>query len=777
MMRGFFGRDGLVASAAYALLDNTMPLNQAGPPCTGPGSGSAAMTNGQLGLLDLVQRNDYRSLEDRWLIAIEEFRDARDELLETLDQLTKNGKGEMAAALGWSWLTTERERSKPTDVLALGRELMLRCGDSQEMRKEILGLYRELFAERPEFERLIEASGLTGDKSPRRALRTLEICLNLKAGDLLLSRSEERAAEVAEIDPERWEFTLRSKRGEDTLDADTLALKYDPVGPNDFRALAQLYPERITALLDSDPASLVIGLLHSHRGQLDSEELKHALVPKYLPATKWSSWWTKARAQLNRSKNVVLEGRNPIVITYHATEQTLEDEIAPLWAEGDTPAKRLSVIDTYFREARARGVEPDTGMIEQLYSDLAGRVAASRKGSPGHALVEALLIDRLLKDAPLPGKESPAREIVAGAADLVQLMTSIDEPRFFVRALDHAKAVRQDDWPDLYLQLLPCAPVDGCDVMAAELIEAGHGERLKTVAEHVLSDFGAHLDAVCWLWRGKVGTTLEPISSRELLLRLLDHLGKVSRDDRYAAQVLRDTRTKIRSALSAANYSRYRKVIEGMESGLASTIRTTVDRLDGLGHTVRINLMKIVTDTHPELVVSRAKQVDPWEDDNITFCTQQGYARRKEEIDFLTKVKIPENARAIGEAASRGDLSENSEYKFALEERDLLQARLMKMQTEFSLARLLNADDVNTSQVDIGTHVQLVSTDGSSRREVTILGPFEGDIDRDIYNYKAPLCGKLRGLHPGDTAKVDLGIGEMEYRIESIANAMVARKD
>ncbi|HON68019.1 MAG TPA: GreA/GreB family elongation factor, partial [Phycisphaerae bacterium] len=200
--------------------------------------------------------------------------------------------------------------------------------------------------------------------------------------------------------------------------------------------------------------------------------------------------------------------------------------------------------------------------------------------------------------------------------------------------------------------------------------------------------------------------------------------------------------------------------------------RTTVDRLDGLGHTVRINLMRIVTDTHPELVNRPRPTVDPWQDDSVIYCTQKGFDKRKEEIDYLTKVKIPENARAIGEAAARGDLSENSEYKFALEERDLLQARLMKMQQELSLARLISPGDVSTEQVGLGVKVSLAATDGSDRREFTILGPFESDMDQAIYNYRAPLCARLRGLRAGDTVRLDLGSGEREYRIENIANAL-----
>src|SRR4029078_11306245 len=102
-----------------------------------------------------------------------------------------------------------------------------------------------------------------------------------------------------------------------------------------------------------------------------------------------------------------------------------------------------------------------------------------------------------------------------------------------------------------------------------------------------------------------------------------------------------------------------------MESGLASTVSRTVDRLDGLGQVVRSTMLKIIQETHPELYV-KAK-IDPWLAAEIIFGSQPGMAKREEELNFLINVKMKENAKAIGEAAAHGDLSENSEYKVALQ--------------------------------------------------------------------------------------------------------------
>jgi transcription elongation GreA/GreB family factor len=148
--------------------------------------------------------------------------------------------------------------------------------------------------------------------------------------------------------------------------------------------------------------------------------------------------------------------------------------------------------------------------------------------------------------------------------------------------------------------------------------------------------------------------------------------------------------------------------------------------------------------------------------------------KRQAELDELVNVKMKQNAIAIGEAAAKGDLSENSEYKFALEERDLLRARVAVIQNELGMAQVLTANDISTEQVNIGTRVQLRRRDGQETRDLTILGPFEASLEERIYNYRAPLPTRLKGMKPGDVVSLEFDEGEHEYTIESIANALDA---
>lgn len=730
------------------------------------------MSDQERSLTYLAHAGRTQELETRWLDAIEEADAYREDMLEALEKLRKNDKAEEAILLASTWLGREQERSEPAERLALGKEILLRCGNGDDLRAEILELYREVHADHPGLDRLLDISGLAGGKTALRAIRTLDICLNLREGDYLISRSDERIATVTEVDTSACIYTLKLKNDVQVLDPDELTLNYDPIDANDFRVLVAMEPARLKEMLDSDPVTVVIGILKSHQGQLDSDELNQILSPRYIAENRWKTWWSKAKSELRRCANVVLEGKSRTILTYHAQGQSLEDEILPQWESAQSAHQRLTVIENYLREAKARKVEPQPRMIKRLHKNIMARVNLVRKTAPAEALLEVLLLDRLSEDTSLPeGTEQPLDAILRENTDIVGLMGRLNQPALYCRAVPHIQKARPDDWPEIYATLLPTAPLESCESLAVALEKAGHHDLLVKACHIIVGDFMHHMDAVCWLWRGSSVKDIEPLGSRELLLRLLVELGEMSRRDDTPADLLRNARLQVRGALSYGKYRRFEEVIREMEPGLAATVHRTISRLDGLGEVVYTRLLRIILDTHPGLIKPK-ERIDPWEDDEILYCTEAGLKKQQAAIDQLEKVKIPENARAIGEAASHGDLSENSEYKFALEERDLLQARLMKLQTELMVARMLRPYDIDTNRVNVGTKVTLAAVDGSDRREIRILGPWESNIDEGVYNYRAPLCMKLRYRVVGDEASLDFGEGERPYRIENIASAL-----
>ena len=157
-----------------------------------------------------------------------------------------------------------------------------------------------------------------------------------------------------------------------------------------------------------------------------------------------------------------------------------------------------------------------------------------------------------------------------------------------------------------------------------------------------------------------------------------------------------------------------------------------------------------------------------WESDFI-FNSRSGISRRVDEIEEIRTVQIPTAAKAIAEAASHGDLSENSEYTAALEKRDFLLEMLNRYRKQLKLMRPYPVGQISTDIVSPATRVLMESmTDTPEIRTVFVVGLMDADGDKAYINYKAPLGAALLGLSKGDSVQLP-GDKESMWRITDIA--------
>ena len=66
--------------------------------------------------------------------------------------------------------------------------------------------------------------------------------------------------------------------------------------------------------------------------------------------------------------------------------------------------------------------------------------------------------------------------------------------------------------------------------------------------------------------------------------------------------------------------------------------------------------------------------------DKTNYLTREGYDKLVQELHTLKKIELPKVLERLAEAKSMGDLSENFEYKSALEDKDLIQTRMNEIE-------------------------------------------------------------------------------------------------
>jgi len=168
---------------------------------------------------------------------------------------------------------------------------------------------------------------------------------------------------------------------------------------------------------------------------------------------------------------------------------------------------------------------------------------------------------------------------------------------------------------------------------------------------------------------------------------------------------------------------------------------------------------------YPDLL---AQPERPFWDKEFIYTTQAGLRRVEEEYRVLVDVKIPENSKAIGAAASLGDLSENSEWDAAMEEQRNLTGRAQEMDEQIRSAKLIEDQEIPDNVVAPGQEITLIEDDDEAKKHVyRVLGPWDMINDETI-NYMAPMAQGLLGLNVGDTGEMPSLTGPIKVRIEAI---------
>ena len=154
--------------------------------------------------------------------------------------------------------------------------------------------------------------------------------------------------------------------------------------------------------------------------------------------------------------------------------------------------------------------------------------------------------------------------------------------------------------------------------------------------------------------------------------------------------------------------------------------------------------------------------------DEALLVSRESYDRKRQEYDFIVTKRIPENSRAIAAAREHGDLRENSEYKMAKQDQQLLMAQKTQLERDLARARITDFTDASAEQISVGSVVELKQPAGAESVTYTVLGFWDGDPEKHIISYKTPLGLALLGKKPGDHVKVKSAGIETDYVVAAI---------
>lgn len=140
--------------------------------------------------------------------------------------------------------------------------------------------------------------------------------------------------------------------------------------------------------------------------------------------------------------------------------------------------------------------------------------------------------------------------------------------------------------------------------------------------------------------------------------------------------------------------------------------------------------------------------------------TGEGYNRLQDELKRLKSIDRPSIIKAIAEARTHGDLSENAEYHAARERQSFIEGRLGELEDKIARAEVIDISKLTGSVIKFGAKVTLADEETDEEQTFRIVGEDEADPKEGRISYVSPLARALSGKLVGETAMV--GGGETE---------------
>lgn len=152
-----------------------------------------------------------------------------------------------------------------------------------------------------------------------------------------------------------------------------------------------------------------------------------------------------------------------------------------------------------------------------------------------------------------------------------------------------------------------------------------------------------------------------------------------------------------------------------------------------------------------------------------TPMTLRGAKQLRNELKRLKSEERPRVIKAIAEARSHGDLSENAEYHAAREQQGFIEGRIAEIEAKLSTSEIIDTATItDTSRVVFGAIVELEAEDDGKRVRYAIVGEDEADIKSSRISITSPIARALVGKSEGDVVDVAAPGGVRSYEIVSV---------
>jgi transcription elongation GreA/GreB family factor len=703
-------------------------------------------------LLRLVRKGKLEELETAWMDVVSGKDIPGRSLLPVVQLLSQRGHAAEAESLLWFLIDALRGRGDAERALAAARDCAASMPENAMLRDALTSLYLETQSARDDIEDLISLTVGARDIPLNTAVAGMDNFLAFDTGAYVLDPHSGDVGRVEGFDATRGGMVVAYGDSQKVYGGGLLG-RLQSTESDDFRALMAFERERMAALAKDDPIEFVSLALTTLEKRMPLRRLRLYLEPA---VGQWSKWWSKARVKLARSATIgMTKGSSPSLFL-RTRPLTHGQRMMRRFNAAADPISKLALALDVAQEARRHG-HIETDVLQHLVDSSAAlsleTIARSAHVSFCAVAVAELIVRRFPEQVKL-NTVLPGRVEAIVLADPEGLALAVPDKDVLLCALDAVRHRVQGEWKAYAAALMPVASHTVCVALGRQLKAEDARDVVEDACQRIMARSDRSSGALAWLWR--ICTSVEPpksIHSVNVVTALLSTVSALVRTPGLTESKRRDLINEVRNALFVRDGEPLKDALRGAEPTEIARVKVHAEFNPGLTAQRQNQITDMLHAVAPDLF---KKSIPLWEQD-VIYTTEAGLQARKKELEHLLLERMPEVIKELGEAASFGDLSENAEYKAALDERARLAETGARMQNEISSAHLITHEACDVSWVTIGSKVSLRNLADQKESALTFLGPWDARPDVGILAYNAPLGLAFMGAEEGDEVSFQAG--------------------
>src|ERR1017187_4558377 len=519
-------------------------------------------------------------------------------------------------------------------------------------------------------------------------------------------------------------------------------------------------PKKSAELIADNPAQLIPVALESYPNRATTAIDLEIPLAQVVGDEKFKKWWGDARKAVAKDPRVSVPEKKTECYVLRETPVSAEDEIFDQFNSTRSARRRISLAEDFATASAHKEVK---GNLSEVLKGVADAVKDSNQLDAAERLYGAAVRDRIAKVAGVdPSTYEPSQaSLVANLRDLAAIAEKIPV-QFQSHFLELIKETHPIECRDIVFSLLKVSQGKFTTECINFLVENGYSEDLASTLKRWQTEQNLRAPVLLWIVKNRHSKKFAKLLNDLITPRLLSAIFFAI--DYEALQAASARRIPLGDILSDDS-ELIADLLSTADPETARDLANTLLLNQGFEELTKKSLLARFIKIFPNIQSLVASDGEGREEQLLV--SRASYDRRREEYEAIVSKKIPENSRAIAAAREHGDLRENSEYKMAKQDQQILMAQKRALERDLARARVTDFKDVTPEAVGIGSIVELRHADGTTTR-YTILGAWDGDPANHVISYKTPLGAVLLNRKVGETVKVKTGAAEEIHSIVTI---------